>query len=180
MLKPLRIILPELLPWCTSRVTAMTRIKGRPLAEALRDSGIDKRERRRIVEKLVDGLIARPFWMSETWAIFHGDPHGGNLFFDEQGRIVPLDWSLAVELPKNDRVAILQLLLGGLRMDEKAIVQALSQLGLSSDDRKLAGTGTWGLGSNGTENSVKDYSSPSRSLNGRSSPRFIASGTAKE
>ncbi len=39
---------------------------------------------------------------------------------------------------------------------------------------------TWGLGSNGTENSVKDYSSPSRSLNGRSSPRFIASGTAKE
>lgn len=38
----------------------------------------------------------------------------------------------------------------------------------------------WGLGSNGTENSVKDYSSPSRSLNGRSSPRFIASGTAKE
>lgn len=39
---------------------------------------------------------------------------------------------------------------------------------------------SWGLGSNGTENSVKDYSSPSRSLNGRSSPRFIASGTAKE
>jgi hypothetical protein len=38
----------------------------------------------------------------------------------------------------------------------------------------------WGLGSNGTENSVKDYSSPSRLLNGRSSPRFIASGTAKE
>jgi len=38
----------------------------------------------------------------------------------------------------------------------------------------------WGLGSNGTENSVKDYSSPSRFLNGRSSPRFIASGTAKE
>ena len=37
-----------------------------------------------------------------------------------------------------------------------------------------------GLGSNGTENSVKDYSSPSRFLNGRSSPRFIASGTAKE
>ncbi len=139
------IALPELLPWCTSRVTAMTRIKGRPLAEALSDSSIDNRERRRIVEKLVDGLIARPFWMSETWAIFHGDPHGGNLFFDDQGRIVPLDWSLAVELPKNDRVAILQLLLGGLRMNEKSIVQALSQLGLSSDDTKLAGTGTWAV-----------------------------------
>lgn len=140
------IALPELLPWCTSRVTAMTRIKGKPLAEALSHPSVDRHERRRIVEKLVDGLIARPFWMSETWAIFHGDPHGGNIFFDDQGRIVPLDWSLAVELPKNDRVAILQLLMGGLRMDEKAISQALSQLGLSSDDRKLEKTAGWAVG----------------------------------
>ena len=138
------IALPELLPWCTSRVTAMTRIKGRPLAEALKEKS-NKNERRRIVEKLVDGLIARPFWMSETWAIFHGDPHGGNIFLDDKGRIVPLDWSLAVELPKNDRVAILQLLMGGLRMDEKAIAQALAQLGLSTDDNKLAAASNWAV-----------------------------------
>ncbi|HPT48211.1 MAG TPA: AarF/UbiB family protein [Candidatus Rifleibacterium sp.] len=140
------IALPELLPWCTSRVTAMTHIKGKPLAEALNDPTVSKSERRRIVEKLVDGLIARPFWMSETWAIFHGDPHGGNIFLDNQGRIVPLDWSLAVELPKNDRVAVLQLLMGGLRLDEQAILQSLKQLGLSSDDQKLRQTASWAIG----------------------------------
>ncbi len=140
------IALPELLPWCTSRVTAMTRIKGRPIAEVLKSSRFSDSERRIIVERLVDGLIARPFWMSETWAIFHGDPHGGNLFFDDQNRIVPLDWSLAVELPKNDRVSILQLLMGGMRMDDKAIARALSQLGISSNDKNLHETSRWAVG----------------------------------
>ncbi|PKL41987.1 MAG: hypothetical protein CVV41_16175 [Candidatus Riflebacteria bacterium HGW-Riflebacteria-1] len=139
------VAIPKLLPWCTARVTAMTLVKGKPIAEALNSAGFDKAQRTRIAEKLVDGLIARPFWMSETWAIFHGDPHGGNIFFDEDGKIVPLDWSLAVELPKHDRVAILQLLMGGLRMDEKAIVRALGELGISSDDEKLAKTGQWAV-----------------------------------
>jgi len=141
------VAIPELLPWCTSRVTAMTLVKGKPLAEALADAGSDKMKRIRIAEKLVDGLIARPFWMSETWAIFHGDPHGGNIFYDENGKIVPLDWSLAVELPKNDRVAIIQLLMGGLRMDEKAIFRALSELGISSDDEKLKASAIWAVAS---------------------------------
>lgn len=139
------VSVPELLPWCTSRVTAMTRIKGKPLADALNEKNCDKATRLRIAEKLVDGLIARPFWMSETWAIFHGDPHGGNIFYDENGKIVPLDWSLAVELPKHDRVAILQLLMGGLRMDDKAITRSLGELGLSTDAEKLQQTGVWAV-----------------------------------
>ncbi|EKD83829.1 MAG: ABC-1 protein, partial [uncultured bacterium] len=141
------VALPKLLPWCTARVTAMTLVRGKPIAEALNGAGMDKAARVRIAERLVDGLIARPFWMSETWAIFHGDPHGGNIFYDEDGKIVPLDWSLAVELPKHDRVAILQLLMAGLRMDEKAVVLALSELGISSDDEKLKLTGQWATAS---------------------------------
>lgn len=139
------VAIPELLPWCTSRVTAMTLVRGKPLAEALATS--DQMKRIRVAEKLIDGLIARPFWMSETWAIFHGDPHGGNIFYDENGKIVPLDWSLAVELPKHDRVAIIQLLMAGLRMDEKAVTRALCELGLSSDEQKLAKTGKWAIAS---------------------------------
>ena len=141
------VAIPTLLPWCTSRVTAMSLVRGKPLAEALNSSNCDKAKRVRIAEKLIDGLIARPFWMSETWAIFHGDPHGGNIFYDEDGKIVPLDWSLAVELPKHDRVAILQLLMGGLRMDEKAIALALGELGISSDDEKLKAAGKWAVAS---------------------------------
>jgi ubiquinone biosynthesis protein len=131
---------PEVLPWCSSRVTAMSLVRGKKLSEALPDS---KKKRRRIAEKIIDGLIARPFWMGETWSIFHGDPHGGNIFLDEDGKIVLLDWSLSVELPKNERVSIIQLLLGGLKHDTSAVTQALSQLGVATDREKLKAVGSW-------------------------------------
>lgn len=136
------VYVPDLLPWCTNKVTAMSLIRGSKLSEALPQDPI---ERRRIAEKLIDGLIAKPFWMAETWAIFHGDPHGGNIFLDENGKIVPLDWSLSVELPKNERVSLLQLLLGGLKLDASAVTQALSQLGIATDRQKLRETGNWAV-----------------------------------
>jgi ubiquinone biosynthesis protein len=118
----------------------MSLVRGKKLSEALPDS---KKKRRRIAEKIIDGLIARPFWMGETWSIFHGDPHGGNIFLDEDGKIVLLDWSLSVELPKNERVSIIQLLLGGLKHDTSAVTQALSQLGVATDREKLKAVGSW-------------------------------------
>lgn len=136
------IDIPELYPWCSSRVTAMSRVNGKPLAEALKSN---KFNRRKIAEKLIDGLIARPFWMSETWSIFHGDPHGGNIFLTENGQLVALDWSLAVELPKNDRVAILQLFMGGMRLDARAITKALCQLGVAFDENRINETGLWAV-----------------------------------
>jgi ubiquinone biosynthesis protein len=134
--------IPEVLPWCTNRVTAMTLVKGKKLSEALDEN---PQKRREIAEKLIDGLIAKPFWMGETWSIFHGDPHGGNIFINEEGKIVPLDWSLSVELPKNERVSLIQLLLGGLKLDSSAIMQALGQLGIATDREKLKKVATWSV-----------------------------------
>ncbi|MDD2997727.1 MAG: AarF/UbiB family protein [Candidatus Riflebacteria bacterium] len=139
------IALPQLLPWCTSRVTAMTRIIGKTIAEAMRTGPFSEEHKTRIAEKIIDGLIAKPFWTAGAWAIFHGDPHGGNIFYDEQGRIVPIDWSLAVELPENDRINLLQLLTGGMRMDKTAIADALSKLGIASDRNRIQQTGKWAL-----------------------------------
>lgn len=136
------VYVPDLLPWCSNKVTAMTLIKGRKLSEAI---PADPEERKRIAEKLIDGLIAKPFWMAETWAVFHGDPHGGNIFLDENGKIVPLDWSLSVELPKNERVSLLQLLLAGLKLDSSGVTQALSQLGIATDRQKLRQVGNWAV-----------------------------------
>lgn len=136
------VYVPELLPWCSNKVTAMSHIKGKKLSEAI---SADPAQRKRIAEKLIDGLIAKPFWMAETWAIFHGDPHGGNIFLDEEGKIVPLDWSLSVELPKNERVSLLQLLLAGLKLDASGVTQALAQLGISTDRHKLKEVGSWAV-----------------------------------
>lgn len=136
------VYVPELLPWCSNKVTAMTLIKGRKISEAIPE---EPQARKRIAEKLIDGLIAKPFWMGETWAIFHGDPHGGNIFLDEQGRIVPLDWSLSVELPKNERVSLLQLLMAGVKLDASGVTQALAQLGISTNRQKLKEVGSWAV-----------------------------------
>jgi ubiquinone biosynthesis protein len=134
--------IPEVLPWCTNRVTAMTFVKGKKLSEALDEK---PEKRRDIAEKLIDGLIAKPFWMGETWSLFHGDPHGGNIFLNEEGKIVPLDWSLSVELPKNERVSLLQLFKGGIKLDSSAIVQALGQLGIATDRVKLRNVANWSV-----------------------------------
>ena len=125
--------IPDLLPWCTPRVTAMTRVRGAPVTQAC---GHDPQRRRALAERLVDSLIARPFWTAET-ALFHGDPHGGNLFLDQNDRLVPLDWSLAVTLSKDDRIAVMHLLMGGMQLDAELVRQSLAAMGTNHPGQAL-------------------------------------------
>lgn len=137
------IKIPELYPWCTPRITSMSLVEGLPLSAAINEKS--EQERKRIAERLLDGLIAKPFWMNETWAIFHGDPHSGNIFLDEKGQLFAIDWSLAIEMPKNDRVSVVKLFTAGMSMDKKAVTDALCQLGIAFDSKRIAATGEWAI-----------------------------------
>jgi len=121
------IQIPALFPFCTSRITAMERVHGRKVTDV---GAFSARQRRRLANSVVEALIAQPVWTSLDTAIFHADPHAGNLFFTKDERLAILDWSLTGYLGKVERIHMVQILLGALTLDPKRIargIQALAQ-----------------------------------------------------
>ncbi len=121
-----RVQIPELMDYCTPRVTAMQRVFGRKVTDHDLD---DARQKRRLAKLVVNSLIAQPIFAKNNLAVFHSDPHAGNLFLTDDGRLAILDWSLVGTLDKRQRAAVVQILLGGLTLHAEGIVAVLRELG---------------------------------------------------
>jgi ubiquinone biosynthesis protein len=126
---------PELLPFCTPHVTAMERIDGRKVT----DPSLARNVRRRLAATIIDSLLAKPFWSTEPMAIFHADPHAGNLLAADDGRLAILDWALIVEFSMEQRAAVVQAILGASTLDEQRTIAAIASMGSVLDQRKLEG-----------------------------------------
>jgi ubiquinone biosynthesis protein len=130
--------IPALLPHCTHRVTAMERIRGVKVTDA---RWANAWERHRLAQRVAHELIARPIFAASEHALFHCDPHAGNLFLTEDGRLAILDWSLVGRLCRRERAAMMQIILAALALNGEKIgslVLALSQRG-SIDRNALRG-----------------------------------------
>lgn len=120
-----RVQIPELFDFCTPRVTAMERVFGQKVTECCTDlRSADPRMSRIIIET----LIARPIFSKAAQALFHGDPHAGNLFSTRDGRLAILDWSLAGSLGEHERLLIMQIMLGAMALRAEKILTGLSGL----------------------------------------------------
>ncbi|WP_089729867.1 AarF/ABC1/UbiB kinase family protein [Candidatus Thiosymbion oneisti] len=119
------IQIPALFPFCTPRITAMERIYGQKVTDV---EVFSARQRRRLANSVIEALIARPVWTPLETAIFHADPHAGNLFFTEDERLAVLDWSLTGYLGKVERIHMMQLLLGALTLDPQRIAREIEAL----------------------------------------------------
>lgn len=115
------ILVPELLPFCTNAVTAMERVYG----EKITDAHLAPARLREVARGLIDGLIAAPFWRPDGDALFHADPHAGNVWYSRDGRIALLDWSLAARLCKTTREAVVQTVLGAAALDHHRVACAI-------------------------------------------------------
>ncbi len=102
---------PRLLPFQSRRLLAMERIDGRKVTEV---GNLPMNVRRRLARSVVEALIAAPVWSGASRALFHSDPHAGNLMIDREGRLVPLDWCLASHLDLVARAAIARVLVARL------------------------------------------------------------------
>lgn len=116
---------PRLLPGSTTHLTAMERVYAEKVTDA---ESLPADKRRRLAHTLVRALLARPFFSDTDDALFHGDPHAGNLLLGTDGRVVILDWSLAGTLARADRRALVALLLGALTLDRRRAAAALGTL----------------------------------------------------
>jgi ubiquinone biosynthesis protein len=120
-----QVHIPALLAHCTSRVTAMERIfGGKVTRHGLNQPG----QKRKLASLIAKALVAKSVFSKSELALFHGDPHAGNLFFTNDGRLAILDWSLVGALGVRERVAIVQVLLAALTLDAQRIARVLAPL----------------------------------------------------
>jgi ubiquinone biosynthesis protein len=128
------VLIPELLPLCTPRLTAMERVEGRKVTEP----GPSLGARRQLAVTLIEALIAKPFWSNpQSAAHFHADPHAGNLFLTHDGRLAILDWALVIALSKAQCVAVVQVVANALAQDEAGVCRAIASLGQPFDEAAL-------------------------------------------
>jgi ubiquinone biosynthesis protein len=118
--------IPTLLVHSTPRVTAMERIFG----EKVTDHRLDARtDRERLARLVIRALLGQPIFSRAAQAMFHSDPHAGNLLYTRDGRLAILDWSLVGHLGEAERIAMGQIVLGAVTLDAPRIVDLLADLG---------------------------------------------------
>ena len=87
---------------CTPMVTAMTEQPGAKVTNAAKR--LKPGARKKLAERLTEALIAAPLCTPEDVAMFHGDPHAGNLLFDtKSGDLSLIDWALTERLTRDQR-----------------------------------------------------------------------------
>jgi ubiquinone biosynthesis protein len=102
-------------PLCTPRITALTEERGTKVTNAA--ARLPAERRRQIAEQLIEALVAVPLLSAQENAIFHGDPHAGNLLYNNRtGELIILDWALRERLSRDQRRHLgLLFLMVGLR-----------------------------------------------------------------
>jgi ubiquinone biosynthesis protein len=89
-------------PLCTRTITALTEEQGIKVTSAAARLPVTRR--RKVAEQMVEALVAVPLFSSTQDAIFHGDPHAGNLLYNNKtGELVILDWALRERLSREQR-----------------------------------------------------------------------------
>ncbi|MEM9185083.1 MAG: AarF/ABC1/UbiB kinase family protein [Planctomycetota bacterium] len=118
-----RVLVPALFDCCTPRVTAMERVWGQKVTDHGFQSGT---EAARLAGLIAHALVARPVFSLEQSAPFHSDPHAGNLFLANDGRLALLDWSLVGRLDRGLRACVVRLVLAAVLHHGKRMVDELS------------------------------------------------------
>lgn len=133
--------IPSLQPYCSSKITAMDYLPGCKIT----DFAGSPRQRKQLAGLVFEAVICHPIFSSEKTALFHGDPHGGNILAmadveTGSASIALVDWTLAGHLPRSLRIQLTRLLMGIVTENVGVIRQAIELLALKDNvSWKLSG-----------------------------------------
>jgi len=132
----LGIRVPRLIqPLCTSKITAMTEEHGRKITEAV--ARMPKWRRIAVSETLIEAFLAVPIFSSEKDAMFHADPHAGNLLYNKRtGELVILDWALTERVSREERRRLAMFFLMTALRDPEGICEQIRALSRGGSRRK--------------------------------------------
>ncbi len=115
-----------ILPLSTDRITALSAERGVKVTDAFARPG---RFRARVADRLAEALVAVPALARDRDAIFHADPHAGNVLYDKRrDELVILDWALTERLNREQRKHVLMLILMMLLRDASGMAKAVGNL----------------------------------------------------
>jgi ubiquinone biosynthesis protein len=123
------IRIPRCLSLSNSNMTAMEFLDG----DKLTDAKLTETQRKQMAETLFTALVLKPLFSYNDRALFHGDPHAGNILAvrtseSTDSAIGLVDWSLAGYLARRDRIKTVSLIQGLLKKDLTGMCNAIISL----------------------------------------------------
>jgi ubiquinone biosynthesis protein len=123
------IRIPRCLSLSNANMTAMEFLDG----DKLTDAKLTETQRKQMAETLFAALVLKPLFSCNDPALFHGDPHAGNILAvctsESRNPVIGLvDWSLAGYLARSDRIKTVSLIQGLLKKDLTGICNAITSL----------------------------------------------------
>lgn len=118
-----QIKVPKLYPeFCTENVLVMEFIE----QPTINQMELTAQNRARIAQAM-NGYVKNSFYalLHDQPVIFHGDPHGGNIYLDEDGNVGFLDMGLIFELTENERRMTLEFFLCAYTGDAEKLLNML-------------------------------------------------------
>ena len=111
--------------YTSKRILTLEKVNGVSIREfdKLKEKGVD-------LKKLAENLIQFFLKQAVRDGFFHGDMHQGNLFVDENGNIIPVDFGIMGRLDKNNRKYLAEILYGFIQRDYKKVAEVHFEAGL--------------------------------------------------
>ena len=110
----------------TCNITAMQFERGTKVTDAFI---MQPGQRHKLATQIIESLIATPLFAAEEEAVFHADPHAGNLFVNETTHdLIVFDWALTGRLNREERRKIIMLFLAITLRDENLLLESLTGL----------------------------------------------------
>jgi ubiquinone biosynthesis protein len=129
--------IPEL---STDTITAMSLERGVKVTEAFPHSPL---RRQRVAGQIVAAVLADAMFSPEENAVFHADPHAGNLLYDEaRGELIVLDWALTGRLSRDERRQLTRLIIMMTMRDAGGVRAAIHALSRSERTSRRYDAGT--------------------------------------
>ena len=107
------------------KILTLDKVDGISIREfdKLQSLGID-------LKNLAENLIQHFLKQAVRDGFFHGDMHQGNLFVDQKGNIIPVDFGIMGRLDKNNRKYLAEILYGFIQRDYVKVAEVHFQAGL--------------------------------------------------
>jgi ubiquinone biosynthesis protein len=111
--------------YTTKKILTLDKVDGISIREheKLKKLGVD-------LKILAENLIQHFLKQAVRDGFFHGDMHQGNLFVDQQGNIIPVDFGIMGRLDKNNRKFLAEILYGFIERDYIKVAEVHFQAGL--------------------------------------------------
>ncbi len=111
--------------YTSRKVLTLDKVDGISIREQdlLKKSGVN-------LKKLSENLIQHFLKQAVRDGFFHGDMHQGNLFVDQKGNIIPVDFGIMGRLDKNNRKYLAEILYGFIQRDYVKVAQVHFEAGL--------------------------------------------------